>query len=225
MTGQLIILTDSGIFMRQEKFGIIIRDKDEKLTLEVGSHVIKYAPEIARKIGEIAAIWAQAEVNLNCLFAVFLNTTPDVAEKQLKKYNNAAKTTIAARELAADRLQDEELESVTETLSRLDQARLKRNRIQHDVWAKKGDDTTTLYTIHSEEYFNFITKLISLSESTTPEIERCEEIINLSEDFAKKDFKKYTVLELSIIEEELYSVSNSLMKAMSFRISERSKGK
>lgn len=211
--------------MEDEKFGIIIRDAKGKTVLEVGSHVIKYSPEIARKIGEIAAIWAQTEVNLNCLFAILLNTTPDDAEKQLKKYNNAAKTTIAARELAAKFLQEEELKSVTEILSRLDKARLKRNRVQHDVWAKKGEDTQTLFAIHASQYFNFITNSLSLTESTTPEQEISQQIINLANEFADTTSTGYTANDLTIIEKELNSLCNSLMKAMTFRMSERSKGR
>ncbi|ELQ15754.1 hypothetical protein A986_15346 [Pseudomonas fluorescens BRIP34879] len=211
--------------MKQEKFGIAIRDKLGKPVLEVGSHVIKYAPEIAKKIGEVAAIWAQTEVNLNCLFAIFLNTTPDDAEKQLKKYNNAAKTTNAARELVKNCLQGEELKSVIEILIRLDQARLKRNRLQHDVWAKKGEDIHTLFAIHSDQYFNFIVKIFSLTESTTPENEKSQQIIDLADEFAETISTGYTVMNLTVIEQELNSLCNSLMKAMTFRISERSKTK
>ncbi|MGR2710556.1 hypothetical protein B7453_04725 [Pseudomonas sp. IB20] len=211
--------------MKQERFGIVIRDKEGKPSLEVGSHVIKYAPEIAKKIGEIAAIWAQAEVNLNCLFAVFLNTTPDDARKQLKKYNNAAKTTDAARELAANHLQNEELQSVTEILSRLDQARVKRNRVQHDVWAKKGEDTQTLFAIHSDQYFKFTTEFLELTESTTPENEKSQQVIKLADEFTETISTSYTILDLTLIEQELYSLSTALMKAMTFRLFQRSKGR
>ncbi|WP_242206354.1 MULTISPECIES: hypothetical protein [unclassified Pseudomonas] len=211
--------------MKKEKFGIKIRDRDGKPVLEVGSHIIQEAPEFSKKIGAIAALWAQAEVNLNCLFAVLLDTTPDDAKKQLKKYNGAAKTTNAARELAAEYLEAEELQSVTDVLTRLDLSRSKRNRVQHDVWAKKGDTTQTLFAIHSNEYFEFTTKLLALTESTTQDNENYEAITNLAAGFSEKVSVGYTIADFLRIEDELNLINGLLMKAMFFRLSQRSEGK
>lgn len=65
--------------MTQEKHGIQIFDQTGGSVLEIGPHLVRDNSEFAEKIGIIAASWAQAEVNLNCLFAVLLDTTPDEA--------------------------------------------------------------------------------------------------------------------------------------------------
>jgi hypothetical protein len=207
--------------MKKEKFGIKINDKEGKPVLEVGSHVIQEAPEFFEKIGMIAVLWAQAEVNLNCLFAALLNTTPENAKKQLKTYRNAANIANAARELAEEHLEDEELKSITETLVRLDKSRKKRNRIQHDIWAKKNDNSKTLFTIHSNEYFEFTTKLVALTESTNST--HFEKIIDLADDFSDKTCIGYTITDLIDIKQELSLLVDLLMKAMLFRLSQRLK--
>lgn len=207
--------------MKKEKFGIKINDQEGKPVLEVGSHVIHEAPEFIKKIGAIAVLWAQAEVNLNCLFAALLNTTPDEAKKQLKTYRNAAKVAHAAKELAEGYLEDQEMKSVTEILTRLDESRKKRNRIQHDIWAKKNDNSKTLFIIHSNDFFDFTTRLVALSESTNPT--KFDKIMDLSEAFSKKTCVGYTISDLIDIEQELNILGDLLMKAMLSRLSQRFK--
>ncbi|MGF6171237.1 hypothetical protein M2426_004869 [Pseudomonas moraviensis] len=207
--------------MKKEKFGIKINDKEGKPSLEVGPHVIRENPEFFKKIGMIAALWAQAEVNLNCLFAALLNTTPDNARKRLKTYRNAANIANAARELAEEHLKDEELKSITETLARLDKTRQKRNRIQHDIWAKKNDNSEMLFTIHSNEYFEFTTKLLALTEPAHPT--SFEKIMDLADAFSNKTCTGYTIKDLTDIEQELSLLGDLLMKAMLYRLSQRLK--
>ncbi len=206
--------------MKKEKFGIKINDKEGNPVIEVGPHVIQEAPEFSEKIGAIAALWAQAEANLNCLFAALLDTTPDDAKYQLKKYRSAANVSNAARELAKERLGDEELNSITEILARADISRQKRNRIQHDIWAKKAD-TEKLFTIHSNDYFAFTTQLVALTESTN--LTSFDKITALADDFSNNKGVGYSINDLTHIELELSQLCESLMKAMHFRILQRLK--
>ncbi|MDD1002097.1 hypothetical protein [Pseudomonas sp. TNT2022 ID642] len=208
--------------MKKEKFGIRVRDQDGSLLLEVGPHIMQDSPKFAEKIGLIAALWAQTEVSLYCLFAVLLNTTLVESRTRLKKYNNAAKTASAMRKLATEHLNQHEVDSILEILDCFDTSRLKRNRVQHDVWAKKGGITHTLFTIHATDYFEFSTKYVELSESTTPDEERFKLIITLANEFAKNTSTGYTVSDLSLIEQELEQLNASLMKATFYRLKERS---
>ncbi|MEC4560633.1 hypothetical protein [Pseudomonas inefficax] len=211
--------------MTQEKHGIQIFDEKGCPILEIGPHLVRENSELAEKIGIIAASWAQAEVNLNCLFAVLLDTTPDEAANQLKKYRSAARTADGARKLAAEYLTGAELESVTKALNHLDLVRLRRNRVQHDVWAKKGDDNQTMFAIHSDQYLAFTTNVVAATELAIPEGEKSERVINLANEFAATITKGHTLRDLKEIDQELNLASKSLMEAMFFRISQRLKEK
>lgn len=211
--------------MRQEKHGIQIFDQTGVPVLEIGPHLVRENSEFAEKIGIIAASWAQAEVNLNCLFAVLLDTTPDEAANQLKKYGSAARAADGARKLAAEYLTGAELESVTKALNQLDLVRLRRNRVQHDVWAKKSDDDQTMFAIHSDQYLAFTTNVVAATELAIPEGEKSERVINLANEFAATITKGHTIRDLQEIDQELNLASKSLMEAMFFRISQRLKEK
>src|SRR6185312_11669899 len=157
--GQCILLAQRGVEprMHQGKHGLQVFDEMARLLLEVGPHVISESPEFAQKIGVIAASWSQAEVNLNCLFAILLDTTPEDATKELKKHGSAAKATSRARIIAAETLKGAELDSLIEILNRLEDARLKRNRVQHDVWARKAGDNHRLFAVHANDYLDLAT--------------------------------------------------------------------
>ena len=211
--------------MIKETRGIQVFDQAGAPVLEIGPHLVREATQFAEKIGMIAASWAQAEVNLSCLFAVLLDTTPDEAANQLKKYRSAARATDGARKLAAEYLTGAELESVTKALNQLDLVRLRRNRVQHDVWAKKGDDNQTMFAIHSNQYFAFITNLVAATELAIPEGEKSERIINLANEFATTITQGHNIRDLQEIDQELNLASKSLLAAMFFRISQRLKEK
>lgn len=211
--------------MTQEKHGIQVFDQSGAPILEIGPHLVRESFEFAEKIGMIAASWAQAEVNLNCLFAVLLDTTPDEAANQLKKYRGAARATDGARKLAGEYLKGAELESVTKALNQLDLVRSRRNRVQHDVWAKKGEDNQTMFAIHSDQYLAFITNLVATTELSIPEGEKNERVINLANEFAATITQGHSIRDLQEIDQEVNLASKSLMKAMFFRISQRLKEK
>lgn len=202
----------------REKYGLQFFNSDGSLLMEVGPHVVREMPQFSEKIGEIAACWAQAEVHLNCLFAVLLDVTPDDAACRLKRYKTAAQAAEGARAIAADYLAGEELKNVNDILDRLNSIRPRRNRIQHDVWARKGGVEDRLYAVHADQYLEFTTRMLELTESKLSEGEKVDQIIRLDEEFAGKVSASFTVEELEALEYELGEVSKDLMTAMFARL-------
>lgn len=202
----------------REKYGLRFFNSDGSLLMEVGPHVVREMPQFSEKIGEIAACWAQAEVHLNCLFAVLLDVTPDDAACRLKRYKTAAQAAEGARTIAADYLAGEELKNVNDILDRLNSIRPRRNRIQHDVWARKGGVEDRLYAVHADQYLEFTTRMLELTESKFSEGEKVDQIIRLDEEFAGKVSASFTVEELEALEYELGEVSKDLMTAMFARL-------
>jgi len=169
-------------------------------------------PKFAEQIGIITAYWAQAEANLNCLFAILLNTTPEQAYQQLKKHRSAASATKGARTLATENLSRGELNSVLEALDQLDEARAQRNRVQHDIWASKGEDAKRLFTVHTDQYFNFVIEIMTLpekSESTT-----IENHITSAMKFAATVSDSYTIADLQSVAQKIDIASQLLLKVM-----------
>lgn len=204
--------------MKKENHGIKIFDEKGSPILEIGPHIIRESPLFSEKIGIIAAAWAQAEVNLNCLFAVLLDTTPDEAARRIKRYGTAARATDGARKLSEDTLQGEELKSLSETLDRLDAVRLRRNRVQHDVWAKKSNDEKTLFAVHSDLYLSFVTGLVETLKSGSPEDKASDRAIELANEFAASVSNGYSIVDLEDIGRELDGVGQALLKAMFSRL-------
>jgi hypothetical protein len=201
--------------MHQGKHGLQVFDEMARLLLEVGPHVISESPEFAQKIGVIAASWSQAEVNLNCLFAILLDTTPEDATKELKKHGSAAKATSRARIIAAETLKGAELDSLIEILNRFDDARLKRNRVQHDVWARKAGDNHRLFAVHATDYLDLATKTMAVAESDAGLA------IEFAMAFTTEVSNGYSLEDLENIATEIVSVSKSLLNAMFHRIGVR----
>ncbi|QEE23195.1 hypothetical protein CS053_00805 [Rhodanobacter glycinis] len=202
--------------MEQRAHGLRVFDDMGAILLEVGPHVVGESPEFAEKIGAIAASWAQAEVNLNCLFAVLLGTTPEEAAKELAKYRSAEKVTCGARKIAAKSLNGSELDSLNEILDHLDDVRLKRNRVQHDVWARKAGDSQRLFAIRSNEYLALATKLMAVDDSKGGN--HADSAIEASMTFAAKISRGYSIEDLADIDTTINSVSTSLLEAMFQRI-------
>lgn len=200
--------------MTQTKQGLEVRDEKGNLLVEVGPHVIRDAPKFAEKIGVIATSWAHAEVNLNCLFAVLLETTPEEAAKELKKYGNAAKATEGAREIAKRKLTGSNLDSVIEVLEAFDKARLQRNRLQHDTWAKKGSDSLRMFPVHSKEYLDITLYVMASSNPRAESGPDIEAIISRSRRFAGTLEKSYTLDDLQSIAAEIDSVSKDILHLM-----------
>lgn len=198
------------------KHGLQVFDEMGASLLEVGPHVVSDSPEFSKKIGSIAASWSQAEVNLNCLFAVLLGTTPEEAATELKKYRSAAKATCRAREIAAESLGGAELVSLNEILDQLDKVRLKRNRVQHDVWARKASDNQQLFAIHSNDYLALATELMAMNDSK--DVDHADLAIEASMAFAANVSNGYSVEDLESIDTEINLVSKSLLNAMFQRI-------
>lgn len=209
--------------MMQEKYGIKFRNSDGSLLMEIGPHVVRGVSGFSEMIGEVAACWAQAEVHLNCLFAVLLNITPDEAASRLKKFRNAAQAVQGARNIASDYLMGEELCNVNNILDRMNSLRPRRNRIQHDVWARKGGVDDRLYAVHADQYLDFTTRMVDLAESELAEGEKSKRIIGLAENFAASISGGFTVGELQSFESELNGLNKDLMSAMFARILARRK--
>lgn len=208
--------------MEQGKHGLQVFDEMGTSLLEVGPHVVSDSPEFAEKIGEIAASWSQAEVNLNCLFAVLLDTTPEEAAKELKKCRGAAKATCRAREIAAESLKGAELNSLNQILDQLDEVRAKRNRIQHDVWARKASDSQRLFAIHSNEYLALATQLMTIDDSKGGN--QADLAVEASMAFAANVSMGYAIGDLEYIDTAINSVSKLLLEAMFQRIKLRLAG-
>ena len=202
--------------MNQGKHGLQVFDEMGRPLLEVGPHVVSDFPEFAQKIGVIAALWSQAEVNLNCLFAVLLDTTPEEAATELKKHGTAAKATSGARKFAAKALKGAELDFLNETLDQLDRARQQRNRVQHDVWARKAGDSRRVFAIHSNEYLALVTELMTVQESTDGK--DASLAIEVAMAFASEVSNGYAIEDLEEIARVIDSVSKSLLHAMFHRI-------
>ena len=198
--------------MNHEQQGIRSKDERGKPILEVGPHTMRSHPKFAEQIGIITAYWAQAEANLNCLFAILLETTPEQAYQQLKKHRSAASATKGARALATENLSGAELNSVLEALDKLDEARAQRNRVQHDIWALKGVDIERLFTIHTDQYFNFVIELMTLSEKS--ESTTIEDYITSAVKFAAAVSNSYTIADLQFIAQEIDIASQLVLKVM-----------
>jgi hypothetical protein len=178
--------------------------------------VVSESQEFAHKIGVIAASWSQAEVNLHCLFAVLLGTTPEEAATRLKDCRTAAGVTRGAREIAAASLTGIELDSLSAILDQLDEVRLLRNRVQHDVWAWKASDTHRIFTIHSNEYLAFVANLWALDESGDGNEINCA--IEAAMTFAARASNGYTLEDLEDIATAINSVSKLLLQSMFHQI-------
>jgi hypothetical protein len=206
-----------------EKHGLRFFNDDGSLLMEIGAHVVKEFSGFSERIGCIASGWAQAEVSLYCLFAVLLNVSPDETASRLKKYKTAARAAEGARDIAADYLSGEELQKLNEILDRMDSVRSRRNRIQHDVWAKKGGIDDKLFAVHADQYLDFITNMVGLSESALADGEKSDRIIALAGEFSAMVSEGYTISELKELEDELGDLNKDLMSGMFTRLIARKK--
>ncbi|WYX13449.1 hypothetical protein WJ974_20875 [Achromobacter xylosoxidans] len=198
--------------MNNEKHGVRIKDERGRVIVEVGPHIMSNNPKFAEQIGIITAHWAQAEASLNCLFAILLNTTPEQAYQQLKKHRSAASATKGARTFATENLSGTELNSVLEALDHLDEARVQRNRVQHDIWALKGADVERLFTVHTDLYFKFVLEIMTLaknSDNTT-----IADPISIAMKFAANFSDSYTVADLQSVAQKIDMACRYLLNVM-----------
>lgn len=198
--------------MEQEHHGLQASGVAGELLLDVGPHVIKGRPTFAEEVGVIAASWAQAEINLNCLLAALMGTTPDLVAKKLEKALSGAKASVFARKIVAEALAGAELESLNEVLDRLDAVRLRRNRVQHDAWAFKPSESDRLFAIHADDYLDLATRLVAVNEAEDPA--RAKGAIEAVMAFAANVSCGYSIKELDSIDAEINAVSKSLLQAM-----------
>ncbi|MBH1494078.1 hypothetical protein JY423_05705 [Stenotrophomonas maltophilia] len=198
--------------MGSKKYGLRISDNDGNMMIEVGSHVVAELPGFAAAIGAVASNWAQAEVNLYCLFAVLMNTTPELAEKEAASYAIAKRATDGARRIAAEHLTGSELQGVNEALDSLDAVRPLRNRVQHDTWGRKSMDSGRLYRIHRNQYLAITLKMLDVQKmiGTTAETGA----IKSAWDFVEEISEGYTISELERIAEDIDAASKLLLEAM-----------
>lgn len=198
--------------MEQEHHGLQASGVAGELLLDVGPHVIKSRPAFAERIGLIAASWAQAEINLNCLLAALMGTTPELVAEKLEKAVGGERASVLARKFVAKALTGAELESLNEMLDRLDAVRLRRNRVQHDTWAFKPSDSDRLFAIHANDYLDLATRLVAVNEAEDPA--RAERAIEAVMAFAANVSSGYTIDELESIDAEINAVSTALLRAM-----------
>lgn len=97
--------------------------------------------------------------------------------------------------------------------------RAKRNRLQHDVWARKANDSQKLFAIYSNEYIALVTKLMAINGSRDGN--RADLAIVAAMTFAANVSSGYSVEDLESIDTEINSVSELLFNAMSQRIMQR----
>lgn len=211
--------------MTQVKHGLQVFDGLGAPIMEVGVHVIHENPEFAQELGIISASWGQAEVNLNCLFAVLLDVTPAEAAEQLKRreYNSAQKVTCAAKKIANESLTGAELDLLINMLDQFDLVRKRRNRLQHDVWAKKGTDNNKMFCIHSDQYLAFTTQFFEVSGRLLPDSERADQLTQIAYQFADSIEAGYTINDLQEIFRDIKELSQSLMQVMFLRISQHAR--
>lgn len=207
--------------MQEKNHGIQIFSENGETIVDVGAHVLRDRPEFARLIGQIAAAWSQAEVNLNCLFALLLNTTPEDAAKKIKKHGSAARASEGARQIAEQVLSKNELAQVLAVLDELDAVRLKRNRIQHDVWVRKGSDSLRMYNVHANRYLRYITEMVEVMESQKSQSIIQSEAIQISMDFASEIMDGYSISDLEGIEREIDKLSKSMMQLTFIELQKR----
>lgn len=200
--------------MDKTRHGVLIRSENGDDLIEVGAHVLNNLPEFSQAIGNIAAFWSQAEVNLNCLFSVLLNTTPEDAGKQLKKFRTAAKASEGAKEFASTVLSGAQLQSVIAVIDKFDAVRAKRNRIQHDVWAIKGSDLTKIYAVHANDYLKLFNQQIEIVQSKDSDADKADAAIEKANQFVASISNGYTLGELRSIVLDIAETSKELIKIM-----------
>lgn len=205
--------------MSNENHGLQVFEENGDLLIEVGPYVVDEVQGFGAAVGAVASTWAQAEINLYCLFAILLNTTPELAEAALKRHGTAKKATDEARRIAAENLTGPELQSVNEALDSLDAVRLLRNRVQHDTWARRPADGNRLYRVHRDQYLAFALNLLNVHQlAGTPAV---DEAIRKAMSFAGEISEGYSVSELERIAWDIDTVSKLLLKAMfTIRISQ-----
>ncbi|BBO53633.1 TPA: hypothetical protein QEM98_000037 [Stenotrophomonas maltophilia] len=196
--------------MGKGKHGLQVFDESGSSLVEVGPHVVVDRPEFGAAIGSIATAWAQAEVNLLCLLAVLINTTPELVKSSLKKHRSAKSASEAARKIATETLDGAALQDVVELLSALDKVRDARNRVQHDVWARKATDSERLYRVHSDQYLALALKLLDVERMNAP----AAAAIEVATSFAAAVSEGYSVSDLNEIADDIDSVSKRLLTAM-----------
>ena len=195
--------------MGKGKHGLQVFDESGTSLVEVGPHVVVDRPEFGAAIGSIATAWAQAEVNLFCLLAVLINTTPELVKSSLKKHRSAKSASEAARKIATETLDGAALQDV-ELLGALDKVRDARNRVQHDVWARKATDSDRLYRVHSDQYLALALKLLDVERMNAP----AAAAIEVATSFAAAVSEGYSVSDLNEIADDIDSVSKRLLTAM-----------
>lgn len=200
--------------MSNANYGLQVNNADGSNLLDLGAHVIKKEVEFSQIIGAIAASWSQAENNILCLLSVILDISLDEAEQTAKKYNSAEKMIKALRNKSSSMLSGQELNFLNHAINELDEIRSQRNRIQHDVWAKKGSDNSRLYVVHVKEYLAFYVEFsaaIDLYKQDSKAISQC---IDIATDFSNSITKSFSIQDLNEILEKIDKASMAIMKSM-----------
>lgn len=186
--------------------GIRINNPDGSLLFECGAHLISRRPEIARKLGEIAAYWAQAEGILAFLYGKILDMDPNDARQTLRRMG-AYRLKEEVESHAPHNLSGADLSSVLTLTARFDGARVIRNRTQHDVWGIKGSDANGVYAVLSEDYMHFALHATQLSGATRVSPSA---IIAFSEQFAALQVNRHDEESLERLRSEIEGLCHEI---------------
>lgn len=186
----------------EPKVGAKFYDKAGKLIIELGAHVLAEHPALAIKIGELAAEWAQAEVELSSALASLMRTTPERTFALLEAYFNASNTAKAARGLAKATLKGQELTNFESIVARFKDLANERNKVEHGLWAKKPGFPDSLFRVQALEYTRFTIK-----------IHHVENKIVLAEDFSSSLGDEYTIERFAKINKKIRNLTSDIVLA------------
>jgi hypothetical protein len=196
----------------EQKFGFLLNDDKERPIVEMGPHLPQSVHGFAEAMGRIAASWASAEVHLSCYLAILMETSPERTFALLKPYRSARSTAEAAKELAKATLTGTALNDFVRLVERLNSAAEKRNRVQHDIWVRKGDDTDILHAVRALEYTQFRVRFSYILHHEISNADQQTKLIELAKAFADKVSNRYTVQRLNDILYEIDQVGIDLQK-------------
>ncbi|WP_343501948.1 MULTISPECIES: hypothetical protein [Roseobacteraceae] len=197
--------------------GIKIFNVTGELHFETGTHVLATVPKFAEKIGEIAVAWAVTEGHLGCYYGSLLETTPNEALKKIGRMS-AAGLANNAKKFAEEKLAGAELETILYLLKKLDSVRIRRNRIQHDIWSRRVTDPQVLYAVHVDDYRRLLHEMAKLGNETDPAVS-ADRAIDIANQYAANSENAFTLVDLEEIRANLELTSDGLFKAFISKVS------
>lgn len=199
--------------MSERNLGMKVYDPDGTPLIETGAHVLKEIPGFAELVGEVAAEWAQAEAFLGCYCAVLQGTTPKEALSRLlikngTRIKQSGQIIKELKETAKVSLSPGEPERVENLLERFERVRESRNRVQHDLWTRKHDDSSALYAVLANDFLHLVTNV----SETAKRPHLINGAIEMAQTYALTAGNRFTLEDLESLRNEIRSVSIGLAK-------------